>query len=221
MIGQIRNSTQPFLIQYLKTIGTDLVDCQMIGDEPEDFFRFISRVQKKNVDIIITTGAVSMGKHDFIKSALLELGGKVIFHKLAMRPGKPLMFGELSSQGPVLFGLPGNPISTLVGVRFFVDPYVRRMLGMQDEKSFMGQLDTPYSKNSKFRHLLKSYSKVDSKGVVKTRILNGQESFKIKSIIESNSLALIGEDQLELEVGDRVQLVPLFPNQAEEIPWKS
>jgi molybdopterin molybdotransferase len=83
-------------------------------------------------DIILTTGGISAGDYDLVRPALEAHGGRVIFHGIAMRPGKPLLFALLPDGRP-FFGLPGNPVSALIGFRFFVMAAVRAMLGLAAE----------------------------------------------------------------------------------------
>jgi molybdopterin molybdotransferase len=121
--GQIRNSSGPLMRALLKKYSCDLVFYQQIPDEPKLFYQLMQNLLEQKPDLILTTGAVSMGVYDFIKSVLTDLKVDVHFHKVAIRPGKPLLFasgGEIT-----IFSVPGNPISTAVAMRFFVEPYLR------------------------------------------------------------------------------------------------
>jgi molybdopterin molybdotransferase len=82
----------------------------------------------KNYDVLVLSGGVSMGKFDLIPQVLRELGVKILFHKVSQKPGKPLLFG-VHSKGQAVFGLPGNPVSTLVCAVRYVVPYLKKTCG--------------------------------------------------------------------------------------------
>lgn len=129
--GQIRNSSGPLMRALLKKYSCDLVFYQQIPDEPKLFYQLMQNLLEQKPDLILTTGAVSMGVYDFIKSVLTDLKVDVHFHKVAIRPGKPLLF---ASRGEItIFSVPGNPISTAVAMRFFVEPYLRMIQQEQAE----------------------------------------------------------------------------------------
>jgi molybdopterin molybdotransferase len=83
-------------------------------------------------EMILSIGGVSNGRHDLVRLALEQMGAEILFHGLAMRPGKPLLFALLPDGRP-FFGLPGNPLAALVGFRFFVAAAARRLMGSAPE----------------------------------------------------------------------------------------
>jgi molybdopterin molybdotransferase len=94
--------------------------------------RILSHDEFPPADMLISTGGVSVGTHDLVREALDKIGARIIFHGIAMRPGKPVLFAILPDSRP-FFGLPGNPVAALVGFRFFALAAVRRMLGLPPE----------------------------------------------------------------------------------------
>ncbi len=112
------------------------IPCHFMGRVRDDLTEatalFTQAMSSPIGDILVTTGGISAGDYDFVRSALEERGGKVLFHGMNMRPGKPLLFALLPDGRP-FFGLPGNPVSALVGFRFFVATAIRRMLGLGRE----------------------------------------------------------------------------------------
>jgi molybdopterin molybdotransferase len=130
--GKIRNSSGVFLMAALKVRGCEPMHLGTIPDDPEEFKALVRKTESQDFDLILTTGAISMGKYDFVAGALRELGTEFFFQKVAMRPGKPVLFGRLRG-GSFLIGLPGNPISSAVGLRFFVDPFLRELQGRGPE----------------------------------------------------------------------------------------
>ena len=97
--------------------------CHCVG---EDFLATLETIMTMDVDLIISSGAVSVGEYDFVKEGLLQWGADIIFHKIKLKPGKPNLFATLPS-GPLYFGLPGNPVATAVGLRFLVGSALKAM----------------------------------------------------------------------------------------------
>jgi molybdopterin molybdotransferase len=153
--------------------------------------------------LIISTGAVSMGKKDFIKETLQEIGFEILFHKVAIKPGKPILFAR--NKNIFFFGLPGNPISTAVGLEFFVLPFIENSLETKAREPLFAELENDLKIKSGLKHFLKSFAYFE-KNKLKVKILDGQESFKIKPFTQSNSFAIIDENNSEVKKGDLVKI---------------
>lgn len=124
---QIRNSNRHVLRGFLKGLRT-----AQSGDThvPDDVGKIREAIMSaKKSDIVILSGAVSAGDADFVPDILEELGATKVFHKVAIRPGKPLWFGYFDN-GPVIFGLPGNPLSCIVTYKIFIEPFIFRCFGI-------------------------------------------------------------------------------------------
>lgn len=130
--GKIRNSSAPFLEAAMKARHCEVAHLGTIPDDASAFKALIESLKPDQFDLILTTGAISMGKYDFVVGALKDLDTDFYFKKVAMRPGKPIIFGKLKV-GSFIIGLPGNPISGAVGLRFFVDPFLRTIQGVAPE----------------------------------------------------------------------------------------
>lgn len=213
VLGQIRNSTAPFLRTALSQIGAESSFYQMASDNPDDFIKRMELILRDDPDVIISTGGVSMGKHDFIEAALADLGAHIRFHKIALRPGKPNLFAEFQ-KGPVFFGLPGNPVSTMVGMRFLVEPFLREFMGRPPEIPFRAQLDAEFISPEGLTCFLKAKFK-RSDGLPEIRILPKQESYQVSSLLEANAWAKISESESGLlkgilPKGTTVDVYPLF-----------
>ena len=190
--GAIRNSNGPYLEGALRLAGAEVVSRVTVDDTVDTFRVALGRALDAGVDIVISTGAVSMGRYDFIPDTLRELGAEVIFHKVAIRPGKPLLFARFAN-GPLLFGLPGNPISTAIGMRFFVTPALRAMSGLPVERPLRAVLDGAPRAPSALRHFLKATVRMDDDGRLRAVLLAGQESFRIRPLVEANAWAIVPE----------------------------
>jgi molybdopterin molybdotransferase len=190
--GQIRNSTRHYLTASAKKWGADVSFHGMTGDNPKDFIGMIDQILKHQPDVIVTTGAVSMGKHDFVSSALKELGAETVFHKVAIRPGKPILFAKFES-GPVVFGLPGNPVATVVGWRFFIEPYLRELMGLKAEAPLRAKLPEQPDSPEGLRCFYKARLGENSNEV---EVLSGQMSFMVSPLLDANVWAVIPEQTI-------------------------
>ncbi len=124
---QIRNSNSLMLTALCRRAGADPTVFPIVGDDISDLRSQISNAVKSS-DILITTGGVSVGKYDLTKLALEQLGAEIFFGKVALKPGKPTVFGKLKKA--FVFGLPGNPVSAAVTFHLFVRRLIGRMQGI-------------------------------------------------------------------------------------------
>ncbi|MCC7259484.1 MAG: molybdopterin molybdotransferase MoeA [Alphaproteobacteria bacterium] len=207
--GQIRNSNAPYLLAALRERGAQATYAGIIHDEPEVFEARVREVLAAS-DVIISTGAVSAGRHDFIPDSLRNLGATIHFHKVAIRPGKPVLYARFPN-GTHYFGLPGNPISAVVGLRFFVEPLLRRMTGQDGESFPLATLANDVKKKTDLRFFQKAVASIEANGMLCVRLLDGQESFKIHPLLEANCWAILPEGKEKFAAGDRVPIAALQP----------
>ncbi|SFS14214.1 molybdopterin molybdotransferase [Dyella sp. OK004] len=201
--GQIRNSNGPFLAARIPRAGAELVHAETVSDDVDAFLAAVERTRAAGARVVISTGAVSMGRYDFVPAALQRLGAEVLFHKIAIRPGKPLLFARLPD-GTLFFGLPGNPIAVAVGLRFFVEPALRAMLGLPRERPWQVPLAAAFTKKPRLHFYLKSRIEVSAQGQLAATALTGQESYRIRPLAEANAWIGIPRDAMELPVGTLV-----------------
>ncbi|XP_057473792.1 molybdopterin biosynthesis protein CNX1 isoform X1 [Actinidia eriantha] len=134
--GQIRDSNRAMILAAAVQQHCKVLDLGIACDDEERLGRILDDAFSAGIDILLTSGGVSMGDRDFVKP-LLEKRGKVHFHKVCMKPGKPLTFAEIIPESPrntmenkiFAFGLPGNPVSCLVCFHLFVVPTIRHLAG--------------------------------------------------------------------------------------------
>ena len=206
--GQIRNSNGPFLADRLAGLGAEICLRETLPDDIDVFVAALHRADVACADIVISTGAVSMGRYDFVPDALRQVGAEILFHKVAIRPGKPLLFARLPS-GAVYFGLPGNPVSSAVGLRFFVQPVLRAMQGLPIEMPLHLPLAHAIEKKPGLRFLQKARVTLTGKGCLQVQLLSGQESFRIQPLLAANAWALLPEACERLSAGDLVEVFGL------------
>src|SRR5207247_8953792 len=110
--------------------GAEVIDLGILPDRLDETIAGVRRARGAGADVLVTAGGASVGEYDLVQAALAAEGLALSFWKIAMRPGKPMMFGSLG--GMRVLGLPGNPVSTFVCATLFLVPLVRRLSGLPD-----------------------------------------------------------------------------------------
>lgn len=162
-------------------------------------------------DCLVSTGGVSVGDYDFVKDVLGDLGADVRFWKIAVRPGKPLVFGLV--QGRPYFGLPGNPVSSLVTFEVFVRPALRQMMGFAGERRFRATVEAEVREHFTVpvgrRHFLRCRLVKTEGGGYAAVTTGNQDSAILTSLVRADGLLVVPEDRREVRVGDRLPVVLL------------
>jgi molybdopterin molybdotransferase len=159
-------------------------------------------------DVLVTSGGVSVGPHDLVRSVLAELGVEEVFWGVAVKPGKPLAFGVCGST--LVFGLPGNPVSSLVSAELFVRPALLALQGASAPgPTFQsGRLAAGVRRNRHRDELLRARTLASDDGVVLEPV-TGQESHMIAAAASADALVLAPRGDGELAAGDAVRYLPL------------
>ena len=160
----------------------------------------------------MTSGAISAGKFDFIPELIKKLDFKTYFKGVSIKPGRPIMMSKFKRKEKLFFGLPGNPISCAAGFRFFIYPLLRNSLGMLKEEKFKAKLINKYSKRKDFTHFARCLLNVNSKGLVELRVLQEQQSHRIKSFAKANCWGIFPSGKDQFKSGDIIEWVPLNPS---------
>ncbi len=177
-------------------------------DTPEALDEVLSQAEDWGADIVVTIGGASVGDHDLVAPALDRFGVTRSFHKIAMRPGKPLMAG---AKGDVAFlGLPGNPVSAVVCGHLFLLPMVRRALGLTDvlPRAVTARLKAALSKGGPRAHYMRARFEegADSRTV---KAFDKQDSSMLTVLSDANCLLLRPIDDAPKAAGDAVTILPL------------
>ncbi len=204
-IWKVRNSNS----HYINSLGNSFLFNYKYGgilrDKDESLFvKKIKKILNSKIDIIITSGAVSTGKFDYIPRIVKKFKLSNYFKGVSIRPGKPILFAKIKGKQKVIFGLPGNPISSAACFRFFVYPFLQESLGIKKENSIKAVLKNVFVKKSNFTRFVKSRINATKNGKLEVEILKGQESFKIQSFIKSNIWTLLPSGKTRFEKGDIV-----------------
>jgi molybdopterin molybdotransferase len=202
---KVRNSNSHYIKSLSNNFLFNFIDGGLLRDKDEKIFqKKIEKSFKSKIDIIITSGAVSAGKHDFVPHIVKKFSLSNFFKGVLIRPGKPVLFAKFKKTEKVIFGLPGNSISSSACFRFFVYPYLLNILGVMVEKPFKAILKNEYSKNKKIIRFLKAKLTSTNDGKLELQVLKGQESFRIKSFVGSNVWGLFNDGKSKFKKGELI-----------------
>tara|TARA_B110000438_G_scaffold223716_1_gene217351 strand:+ start:1219 stop:2466 length:1248 start_codon:yes stop_codon:yes gene_type:complete len=209
---QVRNSNNHYFKSFGENLHFNIINGGTIKDSnPGKLTKILKKLKNSDTDIIVTSGAISAGKYDFIPELINKLGFKKCFRGVAIKPGRPIMLSKFKQRNKLFFGLPGNPISLAATFRFFAYPLVRKSLGMETEKKFTAKLSNRYFKVKNFTHFVRCFVKINSKGLVQLEVLKGQQSNRIKSFVQANCWGMFPEGKDKFKKGDIIDWVPLIP----------
>ena len=212
---KVRNSNSHYIKNLNENFLFNFENGGILKDDHQSIFkREIKKMLNNKTDIIITSGAVSAGKYDYIPSIVKTFKLSDYFKSVAIRPGKPILFAKIKSKQKAIFGLPGNPMSSAACFRFFVIPYIANTLGLSVERPVRGILKNRFIKKKKFTRFAKSKLSTTKDGKIEIEILNGQESYRVKSFVKSNIWAMLPAGKSKFKKGDIVDC--FFPNHSNQ-----
>jgi molybdopterin molybdotransferase len=196
--GQIRDSNRPAVLAALKRRGFQTLDLGLIPDDEGQLTQAVKRGVAE-ADFVISTGGVSVGDRDFTHRVLTRLG-RVDTFKVAMKPGKPQVFGEVENV-PV-YGLPGNPVSAMVVFDVFVLPALRKLSGWGDvlRPFFMARLDRPMQRKGGRTEFVRVRLETNNGGWM-ARSTGPQGSGILSSMTRANGYAILPAAVEHLEAG--------------------
>jgi len=207
--GQIYNSNLYVFTDLVEKAGAQIKMREVIKDDKESLKSFLSQALEES-DIIISSGGVSMGRYDYVRDVFIELGVKEHFWKVAQKPGKPLFFG--TKEKKLIFGLPGNPVSSYIGFMEWVWPAIQTLMGENIERPLYGTLDELFPREKTKHRFLFGLAEYKN-GLLMCRPTSRLGSHMLTSALGANCI-------LESESGDG----PLKPGDLIKInllPWKT
>lgn len=204
--GQIYDSNRYTLLAMLQRFGANIIDLGVIKDNRDDIEQAFKEAANK-ADVLITTGGVSVGDADYVKETLDKLGN-INFWKIAMKPGRPLAYGKLNNCH--FFGLPGNPVSTMVTFYQFVLPAIKKLQGesISEEITLPLRCTTPIRKNPGRVEYQRGIITRDTNGELVVQSTGGQGSHMLSSMAKANCFIILPMDCNSIEAGEIVEVQP-------------
>ncbi len=210
--GQIRDSNRPSIIALVEEAGCVAVNLGLLRDDEAEIESALEGAlgdgDSTVVDALITSGGVSMGDFDFVKRVLSRLGD-MNWMQVAIKPAKPLAFGML--QGTPIFGLPGNPVSSMVSFELFARPSLLTMMGRSNIRrpTITALADEAITRSSDGKtHFARVVVEADPDGAWRTRLAGGQGSHQLSAMARANGLAVIPDGD-GVAAGGRVKVMLL------------
>ena len=207
--GQIYNSNLYVFSDLVKKTGAQIITQNVIKDDKSTLKKFLKNALK-TCDVIISSGGVSMGRYDYVREVFMELGVHEGFWKVAQKPGKPLFFGYKNSK--IIFGLPGNPVSSYIGFMIWVWPALEKMMGENKSSSVSAILKEEFPlEKQKYRFLFGKAWIED--GILLCKPSTKLGSHMLSSSIDANCIISSKQGSDHLQPGDKVNIKLL--------PWKN
>jgi molybdopterin molybdotransferase len=202
---QIRNSNSISLAAQVAMAGGEPV---MLGTAPDELAQLRILIGRAvEADMLVLTGGVSVGKYDLVEQVLHEFGAEFFFDAIAIRPGKPAVFGWC--HGRPTFGLPGNPVSTMVTFELLVVPAIELMSGHQPDPLpfYKAKLAHPIEQKARLAHFLPAEVTWPS-GEPTVALLHWESSGDVGAVVRGNCYLVVHDSNLQLAAGDWVDVLP-------------
>ncbi|WP_229425210.1 gephyrin-like molybdotransferase Glp [Massilia sp. Se16.2.3] len=206
--GSVYDSNRYTIYGMLQRLGCDIVDMGVVRDDPAALEEAL-RSACENADAIITSGGVSVGAADYTKQIMARLGD-VTFWKIGMRPGRPLAFGRIASNGhsAFLFGLPGNPVAVMVSFYFFARDALLRMMGADAPLPLLrARCVASIRKKPGRTEYQRGILAHGADGAPEVRITGSQGSGILRSMSEANCMVVLHDGQGNVEAGEMVDVL--------------
>ena len=200
--GQVYEANAALVRAGLEADGARVRLLPRIADDPDAHVAALE--DGLAADVLVTSGGVSVGPHDLVRAAASKLGVEEVLWGVAVKPGKPLFFGVRGAT--LVFGLPGNPVSSLVGLELFVRPAVRALQGLADPGPPWrgGFLGATLRRNSARDELVRARARLDGERTLLDP-LSGQESHMIARTAAADALVFLARGEGEVEAGSAVR----------------
>jgi molybdopterin molybdotransferase len=204
--GQIYDSNRYTVHGMLTRLNVVVIDMGIVRDRRDELERTLEQAAGM-ADAVITTGGVSLGQTDFVKETL-ERMGTMNFWKIAMKPGRPLAFGRI--QNAVFFGLPGNPVSTMVTFYEFVQPALQRLMGqaVEDRLRLRVPCVSPLKKTPGRADFQRGVLHRDAEGRLVVRSTGPQGSGVLSSMSQANCFIILPTEWGNVAPGTEVEVEP-------------
>jgi molybdopterin molybdotransferase len=202
------NSNAHTLSSLVRVLGGEPVNLGIAQDARESLLALVQGAA--DVDLLVTSGGASVGDHDLVRSVLSEEGLELDFWGVAARPGKPTLFGRL--KGTPLLGLPGNPVSTVVGGILFLRPALEALLGVPaaTEPPEQAKLTVPLEKNGPREAYLSAKSVREADGTCRVTPFPQQDSSMLAQVVAADCLVIRPAEAPATSAGESVEILRLI-----------
>ena len=216
--GQVRNSNARYLVAALHAAGCRPVLLPAAGDDPDviaDRVRDAFDVDKSAADLAVTVGGVSRGTADFVPAALAALEAEVLFHGVAIRPGKPVLCARLPERRAMLFGLPGNPLAVLATFRALVAPYLCTLQGQPPEQPVSARLGAAVTGRPGLTRFVLGHrtavatATASAYGTDRVAPMPRQKASEVAALRHADRWLVVPPEVAELPAGAEVETLPL------------
>ncbi len=216
--GQVRNSNARYLVAALHAAGCEPVLLPAAGDDPDviaERVRDAFDVDKSAADLAVTIGGVSRGAADFVPAALAALNAEVLFHGVAIRPGKPVLCARLPERRAMLFGLPGNPLAVLATFRALVAPHLRALQGRPPSEPVAARLAAAVAGRPGLTRLVLGHriavatATAFADGIDQVAPMRRQKASEVAALRHADRWLVIPPEAAELPAGAEVETLPL------------
>jgi molybdopterin molybdotransferase len=207
---QIRSSNLSAIKSAILSLNMNAIDLGIVKDSPELIESKFMEAIDSDMDILLTCGGVSVGKYDFVQDVLKKIGAEVVFWKVNIKPGKPLLFCvyHLNNRYLPIICLPGNPVSSYLNFRLLIEPAIMKLYDIDVCYQFTARLVGSLSKTDTKRHFVLGISHFDSGfNCFLVESAGNQSSGAMASLSNSNCLIVIPEKKLRLEEGEFVECI--------------
>ena len=207
--GCVYDSNRYTIYGMLARLGCEIIDMGVVRDSPEALEEAL-RTACENADAIITSGGVSVGAADYTRQVMAKLGD-VTFWKIGMRPGRPLAFGRVASNGrsAFLFGLPGNPVAVMVSFYFFARGALLQMMGAEAPLPLLRARSSDAIRKKPGRtEYQRGIVARGADGEPEVRITGSQGSGILRSMSEANCMVVLHDGQGNVAAGEMVDILP-------------
>lgn len=207
---KIRISNTYSLIGEVLEVHQEYINYGIVKDNKETIKEKVEQILKSNIDILLTTGGVSVGEYDYLKDVFEELGVKKIFWRANIKPGKPCYFGiyKIGDKTKLIFGLPGNPVSSQVNFKVYIKENIENLFGIESKQEIKAELLNDLKKKDKKRHFMRGILKKENdKYFISSNF--SQSSGNLVELSKANCLIVIEEEHLNPEKGEMVKCIPM------------
>ncbi len=205
---KVRASNLYTILSALQNLNLETVNLGILRDNKAIIKEAVHAALISDIDILLTTGGVSVGKYDFLKEVFGELGVDIIFNKVNIKPGKPVVFGKYTqgTKSKYIFGLPGNPVSSYATFKILVEPFIQTIYRQNEPEIVQAVLTSDYKKSDTRRHFVRGLLSYDG-NKYSVSVQGLQSSNNLAGLAQSNCLFVAMEDDHLLQAGTGVSCI--------------